>query len=203
MEIMKKPLILVSIFVIIFVSIIVGLIMEKKKNSQKVTTMIIRERQEENNQETIKDSELQNPLYAIEIKTTPTLNHYGFTYKATLKNIDVQPFITNFGFNECNFRDSDGSEYSGSMSDNNVFEKAILPDELREFVAKDVTTNISGFDHTLEGLKKCSYNEKGENSCRLMNDLQIIDCVGYISTEGKSVGSYDGQSPIKVIFPVL
>lgn len=146
----------------------------------------------------------QEPPYSVEIKSPPTLNSYGFTYKATLKNISVTPFVTNFGFSECNFSDGNGNKYSGILSNNNVFEKAILPDESREFTAKDVTVNISGLEHTTEGPRKCSYNEKGDNVCKLINDLKIIDCMGYVSSNGQGVGgSYRGQFPIKVKFPTL
>ena len=147
----------------------------------------------------------QEPSYSIEIKSPPTLNSYGFTYTATLKNILVTPFVTNFGLSECNFDDGSENKYSGMLSDNNIFQKAILPNESREFTAKDVTVNISGLEHTTEGLRKCSYNERGENVCELINDLKIIDCTGYISTDGKGAGGVyggsGGQFPVKVVFP--
>lgn len=144
----------------------------------------------------------QKSSYSVEIKSPPTLNSYGFTYKVTLKNILVTPFVTNFGFSECNFDDGSGNKYSGMLSDNNVFDRAILPNESREFTAKNVTINISGLEHTAEGLQKCSYNEKGENVCKLINNLKIIDCMGYVSSNGQGVGgSYGGQLPTKVMFP--
>jgi len=149
----------------------------------------------------ITPNKIQDPSYSIEIKTHPTLNSYGFTYTATLKNILVTPYITNFGFFECNFSDGNGDKYSGTIYDQNTFEKAIFPKESREFTAKDLNIGISGLDNTTEGLQKCSYNEKGEKVCELINNLKIIDCMGYISTNGRSVEH--GSGGLKIIFPTL
>ncbi|MCJ7804273.1 hypothetical protein MUP35_00865, partial [Patescibacteria group bacterium] len=162
-----------------------GFVVKNRINNQKVTNMVLEKKQEQKTQ--LQPSPIPTPtqesLYSVEIKSPPTLNSYGFTYKATLKNILVTPFITNFGFFECNFADENGNKYSGMLFDGNTFEKAILPNESIEFTVKDVRTDISGMKHGVEGFQKCSYNEKGENDCKLVNDLKIVDCIGYISTD--------------------
>jgi len=217
---MRNPVIIGVLIAVVLGT--VGLVVKDKINNQKETTVMLGEKQEQKNQ--LQPSSALTPTqiistasnekgnkqelpYSIEIKSPPTFNFYGVTYKATLKNILVKPFITNFGFSECNFSDGNGNNYSGMISDGNAFEKAILPNESREFTAKDVSVNISGLEHTTEGLRKCSYNEKGENVCKLINDLKLIDCIGYISTDGKgaggSFGGTGGQLPINVMFPTL
>lgn len=205
---MRKPVIIGIITVVILG---IGGFVIRDRNSGEKTNMEPGEKQEQKTQQLGKPLESQEVLYVeinyVERETPSMVNPYGFTYKATLKNILVTPFITNFGVFECNFKDGDGNKYSGTIFDNNTFEKAILPNESREFTAKDLNVNISGLQNTIEGLRKCSYNEKGENNCRTINDLQIIDCMGYISTDGKNAGGNDGgnggQFPTKVTFPTL
>ncbi|MDD3679524.1 MAG: hypothetical protein PHX72_01540 [Candidatus Shapirobacteria bacterium] len=150
------------------------------------------------------DKKQESP-YSIEIKSPPTYNSYGFTYTATLKNFLVRPYITNFGFFECNFKDENENKYSGMIADQYSFDKAVFPNESKEFTVKDVNVNISGLEHTTAGLRKCSYNEKGENVCKPINELRIIDCTGYISTDGKGAGGgyggNGGQFPVNITFP--
>jgi len=203
-----KNLVIIGVIVGI-VLVASGFVVTNGMKNQNVTDAMLEEKQKQQIelQPSLTPAPTQEPLYSVEIDSFPTFNSYGFTYKATLKNMHATPFITNFGFYECNFRDSDGNKYSGSMSDNNVFEKAILPNESREFVAKDINVNISEIGRTTEGFQKCSYNEKGENVCKSINDIQIIDCIGYISTDGKRAGGAHGgavasQFPIKIVFPV-
>ena len=85
------------------------------------------------------------PQYSVEIKEPPTLNYLGFTIQATIKNISVKPYITNFGFYECNFIDGKNNKYSGNhISTETIFNPAILPDKSQDFVIKDATINIQG-----------------------------------------------------------
>lgn len=205
---MRKPVIIGIITVVILG--IGGFILRDRINGEKAN-IEPGEKQKQKTQQLGESLQPQEALYVeinyVERETPSMLNPCGFTYKATLKNILVTPFITNFGFFECNFKDGDGNKYSGTIYDNNTFEKAILPNESREFTAKDVNVNISELQNTREGLKKCSYNEKGENICKLVDDLKIIDCIGYISTDGKNAGGNDGgnggQFPTKVMFPTF
>lgn len=216
---MRNPVIIGVLIAVVLVA--AGLVVKDKINNQNEITVTLGEKQEQKNQlqpssaltptqiisttSNEKENGQETP-YSVEIKSTPTYNFYGFTYKVTLKNILVKPFITNFGFSECNFSDGNGNKYSGMISDGNAFEKAILPNESREFTVKDVNINISGLEHISEGLRKCSYNEKGENVCKLINDLKLIDCIGYISTDGKGAGGSfggTGDLPINVMFPTL
>lgn len=142
------------------------------------------------------------PQYSVEIKETPALNYLGFTFKATIKNISVKPYITNFGFFECNFVDSKNNVYSGHLPTGTAFNQAVLPNKSQDFVIKDVNVNIPSLDNTLEGLKKCSYDDKGKNQCNLITNLKIIDCIGYITTDGEQPSRDSlNENPIKVTFP--
>jgi len=143
------------------------------------------------------------PQYSVEIKEPPTLNYLGFTIQATIKNISVKPYITNFGFYECNFIDGKNNKYSGNhISTETIFNPAILPDKSQDFVIKDATINIQGLKNTIEGLEKCLYDDKGNNQCNLITNLKIIDCIGYITTDGKQASNAWGGNAIKVEFPL-
>lgn len=160
-------------------------------------------KQTENEVQQVKLSEKELTLqYSIEIKETPTLNYLGFSFKGTIKNISVKPYITNFSFFECNFIDDKNNKYSGSLYTETVFNQAILPDKSQDFIIKDANVNIQELDNTLEGLKKCFYDDKGENQCNLITNLKIIDCIGYITTDGKQAATGWGKNPINVGFPL-
>lgn len=141
------------------------------------------------------------PKYSITINDKPTLNNYGFTFNATIKNISAKPFITNLGFDKCNFIDGKNNKYPGSLSGDVIFKKAVLPDESQDFIFKDTSANVLGLGHTVDGLQKCSYDDKGINKCEIVNDLKIVNCVGYITTDGKQASNEWGGNPIKVEFP--
>lgn len=142
------------------------------------------------------------PQYSITIKETPTLNYLGFTFKVVIKNISVKPYITNFGIYECNFIDSENNNYAGSIYAETAFSQAVFPDKSQDFLIKDAGIHIQGIDETLEGLKKCSYDDSGKKQCNLIANLKIIDCIGYIATDGKQTSARWGENSIAVEFPL-
>jgi hypothetical protein len=200
---MKKFTIIGSLIAVVLCAI--GFIVRDRIYNQKMVNIAPEEKQENQLQSPSISTPTEKPLYFVEIESTPTLNSYGFTYKAILKNILVKPFITHFGFYECNFIDKGGNRYPGMLFDTNTFQKAILPNASKEFTANDVRADISGFEHNTEGFQKCAYDETGKYICKLINDFKIIDCTGYISTDEKGAGGAHGgtggQFPIKVTFP--
>jgi len=142
--------------------------------------------------------------YSVIINRSPLLTHdlqkgWIYSYEATIKNTSVKPFITNFEFGECNFKDEKNNMYSGILADNNMFEKAILPNESKTFLAKNINIGIiRGLPYSEEGFKKCSYDSKGNYICEFLKNIKITDCMGLISTDGKS---FDKNKSVKVVFP--
>ncbi|MFH1407512.1 MAG: hypothetical protein ABIG91_00520 [Patescibacteria group bacterium] len=147
--------------------------------------------------------EMVGPQYSVVIKSTPTFDSYGFvTFETTIKNIAVMPYITNFGLYDCNFVDSKNNKYSGSFDTGIAFNQAIFPDKSQDFVVKDAGIGVSGLDNTTEGLKKCFYEDKGYKKCELVDDLTIVDCMGYVTSNGKQASNGWGENPIKITFPL-
>lgn len=105
-------------------------------------------------------------------------------------------------FTKKNFIDGENNNYAGSIYAETTFNQAVLPDKSQDFLAKDAGIYIQGMDNTLEGLKKCSYDDKGKNQCSLITNLKIIDCIGYITTDGKQASNAWGGNAIKVEFPL-
>ena len=201
---MRKSII---IGIIVIIALGTGFIINKRINDEKITGVKFEGKLEQKNQFQLSPTLPQGPFYSVEIKSSPTynLNSYYFTYKAIIKNTLVTPFITSFGFRECNFSDENENKYSGYLSgDENSFEKAIFPNESREFISNDVYMYLRDFKKINGGFQKCSYNEKGENVCKLIKVLKVINCTGQISTDGRDAGAgYEPQFNIEITFPTL
>lgn len=157
--------------------------------------------QTENEIQQIKPLEWETkPEYYVTINSVPILSTLGFTFGITIKNISVEPYITNFGFGTCNFSDG-GNNYSGSLNNEFVLDKAVLPNESGDFIANDVNVSINGFERTGDGFRKCRYDDKGNRQCNLISKLKIIDCAGYVTTDGKQASYGWGNFPINIEFP--
>lgn len=182
-------------FLLVIIFLLVSYIFFKEKIQKKITS---------NQNSSISIIKPIEPGYSVMINKAPALIYdlqksWIYSYEAIIKNISVKPFITNFEFGECNFKDEKNNKYTGTLIDNNMFEKAIFPNESRTFSAKDINIGIiRGLPYSDKGFKKCSYNNKGDYVCEFLKNIKITDCTGIISTDGKN---FNKVNSIKVIFP--
>lgn len=147
------------------------------------------------------------PKYSVTIVRPPVPSAHGFSFEAIVRNISVSPYITNFSFYECDFMDKNNKTYKGSVMDEKVFDKAILPGESATVTFNDVNTTIRSLerhDYTSvnETWRECAYDEKGQNICKNIEGMEITNCTAYTSSSKKQAGNGWGENPVKVDFPL-
>lgn len=145
------------------------------------------------------------PKYSVIIKSAPVHSIHGFSFEATVENVSVSPYITNFSFYECDFVDNNGKTYKGSLMDEKVMDKAILPGASTTLMFNDANATIKNLerkDYTTadKAWQECVYDEKGQNVCKYIGGIKITDCTAYISSAKKQAGNGWGEYPIKVNF---
>jgi len=146
------------------------------------------------------------PKYSVTISGKPIASAHGFSFEITLKNVSIKPYITNFAFYECEFKDSENNSYKGSMMDEKVLDKAILPGESATINFNDANTTIKNLERrddssADEKWLKCAYNEDGQYSCNSIQGMRITSCIAYISTTREQASNGWGRNPLNVQFP--
>jgi len=121
-------------------------------------------------------------------------------YKVKIENISTEPYITNFAFYECEFKDSTNQMYKGKLMTETKFDKAVLIGE-SQTISITSQANLDGYDNTLDGFKKCEYGQNGENKCTIVKDLSVKSCTAYITSNGKQSSNGWGTDTLKVDFP--
>ena len=134
------------------------------------------------------------------------INFTGEVFEALVKNISISPYITNFAFYECDFTDDTNKFYKGSLMDEKILDKAILPGESATIIFNDANTSIknlerSDYSQVNKMWRECAYDEKGQNSCRNIEGVKITSCTARISSVKKQASNGWGENPIKVDFP--
>lgn len=194
---MKFKKIFLLIFVLFGLVISFTIFQYKKSQNSRINITSV----ETDSKNITKPTEANILKYLVKINGVPAHKSLGFTYDATITNISVEPYITNFSLYECNFIDYKNNKYSGSLMDNNVFSKAIKINESINFIAKDVNVTIPGVDNMADGLRKCFYDKNSDKVCEYIKGLKLVDCKGYISTNSKNSSNGWGEYPIEIQFP--
>lgn len=138
------------------------------------------------------------PKYGVTVSSTSEI--YGDTphnvkYTMTLTNYSVEPYITNFSFNECVLVDRQGKEYLGSIPySEKEFNKAILPGE-------SVTLSLVS-DVEAQAFNDCSRGSDGQKVCTTISDVHIKSCKAYVTNDGGQASNGYGKDLLIVDFPI-
>lgn len=145
------------------------------------------------------------PKYSVTVTRSPVRSTHGFSFEVVVKNISITPYITNFAFYECSFIDKTNRVFKGSLMEEKLLNKAILPEESQTIIFNDTNTTINGLeghdDLPIRAWSKCAYDEKGQNSCKNIEEIKITSCIAYISNVKKQASNGWGENPLKVVFP--
>ncbi|HUW71981.1 MAG TPA: hypothetical protein VMV66_02245 [Candidatus Humimicrobiaceae bacterium] len=151
-------------------------------------------------------------FYSITLETSPSIQRREATFRIKLKNLNVEPFITNLGTDSCNITDSKGQKYLAAFTSEIKLKKALLPGEE---IAIDIARQRLGTsfiqegeiacakegvypNDLIDGNFKCIYNSSGECVCEDLGDLKINDCIFRITTDGKIASNNWGKYPLTV-----
>lgn len=145
------------------------------------------------------------PKYSVTVARSPVRSTHGFSFEVVVKNISITPYITNFAFYECNFIDKTNRVFKGSLMEEKLLDKAILPGESQTIIFNDTNTTINGLeghdDLPIRAWSECAYDEKGQNSCKNVEGIKITSCIAYISNAKKQASNGWGENPLKIVFP--
>ena len=151
-------------------------------------------------------------FYSITLETNPNIQRREATFRIKLKNLNVEPFITNLGTDSCNITDSKGRKYLAAFTSESKLKKALLPGEeaLVDIARQRLETSFiqegevactkEGVypNDLIDGNFKCIYNSSGECICEDLGDLKINDCIFRITTDGKIASNNWGKYPLTV-----
>lgn len=144
--------------------------------------------------------------YSIKVKSASQVQDespHDVTYQLEISNISIQPYITNFSFNECQFTDDRGIEYPGQMMTETVLDKAIVAGASQKMTIRS-QANIAGYSDSSRGFQKCSYQQDGSKQCSTpLSNIRIKQCKAYITSDNGQASNGWGNNPILVEFPTL
>lgn len=151
-------------------------------------------------------------FYSITLETSPSIQRREATFRIKLKNLNVEPFITNLGTDSCNITDSKGQKYLAAFTSEIKLKKALLPGE--EVLIDIIRQGLGTFfiqegevacakegiypNAFVEDNFKCIYNSSGECTCEDLGDLKINDCIFRITTDGKIASNNWGKYPLTI-----
>ncbi len=147
-------------------------------------------------------------FYSVVLESEPVVEEKRsggiLSVKIKLKNLNVKPFITNFGGHNCSIVDSKGNKYEAELRGSGGLEKALLPNkeisiegggELFVHLFGKGEVDCSKWD-TINRLwnNKCFLNnETGICGCENLGTMKVVSCLYSISSDGKSVSGGWGK----------
>lgn len=191
-----------NILLIILITVLIGGVYLKSKNSSIINKKVLTP-----TPTTTLPTPTQKiaPQYSVTVTRPPVPSTHGFSFEVLVENISITPYITNFAFYECNFIDKTNRVFKGSLMEEKLLDKAILPGESQTIIFNDTNTTINGLeghdDLPIRAWSECAYDEKGQNSCKNIEGIKITSCIAYISNAKKQASNGWGENPLKIVFP--
>ncbi len=148
-------------------------------------------------------AQIEEPKYTIDISSVSEVitRPHSITYKATITNISVEPYITNFAFYKCQLEDEEGVTHEGRLMTETTFDQAIMPGKSQSITVND-PISVSGFQSNRDsGFEKCEYKADGIKQCKTLSTLKVQSCTAYITTDGSQASNEWGDYPTEAVFP--
>lgn len=192
-----KKIISLLVFILVVVLGILLMLFPKRKNSNTPQTS------NTSNQTPISSATPTEQQYLITVISASKVDLKApndVTYKITIKNFLIKPYITNFAFYQCYFADNNEKVYKGSFMTETSLDKGIIPGE-SQTLSITSQANLDGYDKSAEGFKKCDYQQNGSKTCTIVANLRAKSCIAYITSDSGQASNGWGSNPISVNFP--
>ncbi|OGY41087.1 MAG: hypothetical protein A2Y82_01640 [Candidatus Buchananbacteria bacterium RBG_13_36_9] len=188
-------------------------------NPSKEIGIESRESQLSNSNQT-KPKEVSNEsLYSVVPTSLPKIRYeYGIemSFNVTLKNLDIKPFITNLGTNNCFFTDLNGKKYIAAFTSGiPPLKKPLLPGEEVSVAINYGQLSVSFLQNgevgcslsangdgnkqkdILTNAVKCVYDGSAKCICEDLGPMKVDSCTFLITTDGR-MASPEGNYPLTV-----